>query len=247
LLALVGVVGGAMAVASFSGGQRIALGTIPTPIPKATPRPTPTPTPRPTPTATPKPTPSASVLLPVPVGSVAELCEIFLDVPCGLGAGHYVISDLTPSFEIVIGDGWSASTRRSDMVALSRAEGLLTFATGVQALGDNGKPLDSEGRARDLVAAFAGLKGVDASKAANVKIDGRQGRSVDLSPARSQRVALFKMDEVTYQLEPDRTTRIVALDTDDGVLVIVIEPADGAALRDILATADAVAGSIRFR
>ena len=248
LLALLGVAGGAAAVASFSGNKGVALEATPTPTPRATPRPTPTPTPRPTPTRTPVPSPTQTTaptdLLP---GEVGQLCEIFLDVPCGLGAGRYAINDVQPSFTVDLGDGWSAATRRADLVALSRPEGMVTFASGVQALGSDGKPTESQGQARDLVSAFSGLKGVGSTKASNVKIDGQRGRSIDLTPSNGKRIALFKTGDTTYSLEADRTTRIVALDTDNGVLLIAIEPAAGAALRDVLQTADPVAGSIRFQ
>ena len=74
-----------------------------------------------------------------------------------------------------------------------------------------------------------------------------RGRSVDVTPRGSDRVALFTAGESTYFLEPGRVTRVVALDVDDRVLVIVIEPGDGHDLDAILETADDVAASLRLR
>jgi hypothetical protein len=249
LLAVAGVVGGAVTVASLSGSDSLAIVPPVTARPSATPRPTPRPTPKPTasPTRAPTPTPTAqpSALL---AGEVAALCEVYLDLPCGLGAGRYAVTDLTPTFEIEVGDGWSVSVRSRDVVALVRPEGVVTYATGAQALDRDGKPTETKGHARDLISAFSALAGVDSTKGANVRIDGRRGRSVDLTASRGKRIALFRTEHTTYFLEPGRTTRIVALDTDEeGVLVIAIEPAKDHDLKDILATADALAGSTRFR
>jgi len=249
LLAVAGVVGGAVTVASLSGSNSLAIVPPVTARPSATPRPTPRPTPKPTatPTRAPTPTPAAqpSALL---AGEVAALCEVYLDLPCGLGAGRYAVTDLTPTFEIEVGDGWSVSVRSRDVVALVRPEGVATYATGAQALDRDGKPTETKGHARDLISAFSALAGVDSTKGANVRIDGRRGRSVDLTASRGKRIALFRTEHTTYFLEPGRTTRIVALDTDEeGVLVIAIEPAKDHDLKDILATADALAGSTRFR
>jgi len=98
LLALIGIVGGAIAVAALAGGSRTLDSGLPaseaavetptrTPKPTPTPSPTPSPTPKPTPSATPTPSPT-----PVAEGATADLCEIFFDIPCGLGAGRYAPS-----------------------------------------------------------------------------------------------------------------------------------------------------------
>jgi hypothetical protein len=249
LLALTGVLGGAVTVASLSGTNSLAIVPPPTARPSPTPRPTPKPTPKPTatPTRAPTPTPTQqpSALL---AGEVGALCDVYLDVPCGLGAGRYAVQDLSPALEIEVGDGWSVSVRSSDVVALVRAEGVVTFATGAQPLDQDGNPVETKGHARDLVAAFSAATGVESTKGSNVRIDDRRGRSVDLTPSRGQRIALFRTQHTTYFLEPGRTTRIVAIDTDEeGVLVIAIEPAKDHDLKDILVTGDALAGSTRFR
>src|SRR5690349_184493 len=136
LLALVGIVVGAIAVAALPGsgivldsgspGSEAAIET-PTRTPKPTlsatptPSPTPSPTPKPTPAATPTPTPVAE-------GDIADLCEVFFDIPCGLGAGRYSPSRFRPAFDIELGDGWSNAAHREDIVVLTRPEGTVTFA-----------------------------------------------------------------------------------------------------------------------
>jgi hypothetical protein len=192
-----------------------------------------------TPEPTAKPTP-------LPEGEVAELCDPVFGLACGLGAGRYEINVPPTLFDVEVGDGWSVAVRSDDVAALHREEGLLTFAGQVSPLDDAGRPVQTRGRARDLIATFAALDGFDASKPANVRIDGRRGRSVDLAATGFERVAAFTTSGTTYFLEPRRTTRLVALDVDGGVLVLAIEPADGSDLEDILATADVVAGSMRF-
>jgi hypothetical protein len=70
---------------------------------------------------------------------------------------------------------------------------------------------------------------------------------VDIAPVGGSRVALFSTASTTFYLEPDRTTRVVAVDVRGSVVLLVIEPADGSDLAAILETADAAAGSIRWR
>ncbi|HEY4634216.1 MAG TPA: hypothetical protein VIH00_09890, partial [Candidatus Limnocylindrales bacterium] len=66
-------------------------------------------------------------------------------------------------------------------------------------------------------------------------------------PTGSERVAVFGLDGNTYFLEPERTTRLVAIDAPGReALIIAIEPNDRRTLEEILDTADAVAGSVRF-
>jgi hypothetical protein len=57
---------------------------------------------------------------------------------------------------------------------------------------------------------------------------------------------MFRTSTTTYFAEAGRTTRLVALDVGDRVIVIVIEPSAGHTLKQILASADAVAASLRF-
>ena len=56
-------------------------------------------------------------------GEVADLCETFFDLPCGLGAGRYAPSRFSPAFDIELGDGWSNAAHAADLVALTRAQG----------------------------------------------------------------------------------------------------------------------------
>jgi len=254
LLALIGIVGGAIAVAALAGGSRTLDSGSPaseaavetptrTPKPTPTPSPTPSPTPKPTPSATPTPSPT-----PVAEGATADLCEIFFDIPCGLGAGRYAPSRFRPPFDIELGDGWSNAAHREDIVVLTRPEGTLTFAGGLRQVFPRGKPGEPSTHARDLMESFIATDGVGATKPKGIRIDRRRAYSSDLQPVGRTRVPLFSTDGSTFNLEPDRTTRIVVVDLPgDDTIVFAIEPSDGYELRDILETADPVAGSINWR
>ena len=254
LLALIGIVGGAIAVAALPGGSRTLDSGLPaseaavetptrTPKPTPTPSPTPSPTPKPTPSATPTPSPT-----PVAEGATADLCEIFFDIPCGLGAGRYAPSRFRPAFDIELGDGWSNAAHREDIVVLTRPEGTLTFAGGLRQVFPRGKPGEPSTHARDLMESFIATDGVGATKPKGIRIDRRRAYSSDLQPVGRTRVPLFSTDGSTFNLEPDRTTRIVVVDLPgDDTIVFAIEPSDGYELRDILETADPVAGSINWR
>jgi hypothetical protein len=247
-------VGGAIAVAALPGGSRTLDSGSPaseaavetptrTPKPTPTPSPTPSPTPKPTPSATPTPSPT-----PVAEGATADLCEVFFDIPCGLGAGRYAPSRFRPAFDIELGDGWSNAAHREDIVVLTRPEGTLTFAGGLRQVFPRGKPGDPSTHARDLMESFIATDGVGATKPKGIRIDRRRAYSSDLQPVGSTRVPLFSTDGSTFNLEPDRTTRIVVVDLPgDDTIVFAIEPSDGYELRDILETADPVAGSINWR
>ena len=254
LLALIGIVGGAIAVAALAGGSRTLDSGLPaseaavetptrTPKPTPTPSPTPSPTPKPTPSATPTPSPT-----PVAEGATADLCEIFFDIPCGLGAGRYAPSRFRPPFDIELGDGWSNAAHREDIVVLTRPEGTLTFAGGLRQVFPRGKPGEPSTHARDLMESFIATDGVGATKPKGIRIDRRRAYSSDLQPVGRTRVPLFSTVGSTFNLEPDRTTRIVVVDLPgDDTIVFAIEPSDGYELRDILETADPVAGSINWR
>ena len=254
LLALIGIVGGAIAVAALAGGSRTLDSGLPaseaavetptrTPKPTPTPSPTPSPTPKPTPSATPTPSPT-----PVAEGATADLCEIFFDIPCGLGAGRYAPSRFRPAFDIELGDGWSNAAHREDIVVLTRPEGTLTFAGGLRQVFPRGKPGEPSTHARDLMESFIATDGVGATKPKGIRIDRRRAYSSDLQPVGRTRIPLFSTDGSTFNLEPDRTTRIVVVDLPgDDTIVFAIEPSDGYELRDILETADPVAGSINWR
>ena len=254
LLALIGIVGGAIAVAALPGGSRTLDSGLPaseaavetptrTPKPTPTPSPTPSPTPKPTPSATPTPSPT-----PVAEGATADLCEVFFDIPCGLGAGRYAPSRFRPAFDMELGDGWSNAAHREDIVVLTRPEGTLTFAGGLRQVFPRGKPGEPSTHARDLMESFIATDGVGATKPKGIRIDRRRAYSSDLQPVGRTRVPLFSTDGSTFNLEPDRTTRIVVVDLPgDDTIVFAIEPSDGYELRDILETADPVAGSINWR
>jgi eukaryotic-like serine/threonine-protein kinase len=254
LLALIGIVGGAIAVAALPGGSRTLDSGSPaseaavetptrTPKPTPTPSPTPSPTPKPTPSATPTPSPT-----PVAEGATADLCEVFFDIPCGLGAGRYAPSRFRPAFDMELGDGWSNAAHREDIVVLTRPEGTLTFAGGLRQVFPGGKPDEPSTQARDLMESFIATHGVGATKPKGIRIDKRRAYSSDFQPVGNERVRLFSTDGSTFNLEPDRTTRIVVVDLPgDDTIVFAIEPSDGYELRDILETADPVAGSINWR
>jgi len=254
LLALLGIVGGSIAVAALPGSGRpldsgshaseaaIATATrTPRPTPSPTPTPTASPTPKPTPSATPSPTPVAE-------GDIADLCEVFFDIPCGLGAGRYSPSRFRPAFDVELGEGWSNAAHREDIVVLTRPEGTMTFAGGLRQVFPGGKADEPSSRARDVMESFIATDGVGATKPKGIRIDRRRAYSSDFQPVGTKRVPLFSTDGSTFNLEPDRTTRIVVVDLPgDDTMVVAIEPNEGYELRDILDAADPVAGSIDLR
>ena len=250
LLALLGIAGGAMVVAALPGERPVASAApsqavieTPPPTPEPTPSPTPEPTPSPTPTA--EPTPDVT---PVPAGEVADLCEIFFDIPCGLGAGRYAPSRFRPAFDIELGDGWSSAGHQPDVVVLTRPEGTITFAGRLREVYPDGEADEPSNRARDIMEAFIATDGVGATDTRDVRIDRRRGFSSDFEPTGSERVPLFSTEGSTFNLEPDRTTRVLVIDLPgDDTIVVAIEPNDGYELRDILDIADATAGTINWR
>ncbi|MGZ9275915.1 MAG: protein kinase domain-containing protein [Candidatus Limnocylindrales bacterium] len=253
VLVILGLVGVGLLVAALPGrpsaAASLAVVTTPSPAPTDPPTPNPTPTPDPTPTSTPDPTPTAATADPtaVPPGDVADLCEIFFDIPCGLGPGRYAPSRFSPGFDIELGDGWSNAAHRADLVALTRAEGTFTFAGAIREAYPDGEAEEPRARAREIIEAFIATERVGSTKPASVRIDGRRDLSIDLSPTDSAPVTLFRTDGSTFQLEPDRTTRIVVMDVRGDTVLLAIEPRDGFDLRDILDSADAAAGTMRWR
>lgn len=206
-----------------------------------------TPDPTSRPTAPPTPGPTKEEPAPLPEGDVADLCDIFFDIPCGLGPGRYAPSRFAPAFDIELGDGWSNATHTADTVALTREEGVFTFAGRVVEVYPDGAPREPRERARDLIEAFIATDDVSATRPANVRIDGRRGVSSDLTPIDSKRVRLFATDGTTFHLEPDRTTRVVVMDLPEVTVLLAIEPHEGFELDEILSTADDAAGTIRWR
>jgi eukaryotic-like serine/threonine-protein kinase len=251
LLALLGIVGGAVIVAALPGTGRTTITAAPSLADVATPTPRPTPTPSPSPTPTPQPTPTVPATVAptaVPEGEVADLCEIFFDIPCGLGSGRYSPSRFRPRFEIELGDGWSNSAHTADIVELTRTEGAMTFAGKLTEAYPNGRKIEPRARARDIIEAFLATDGVGATDPAEVKIGGRRGFSTDLAPRDDERVALFATEGSTFNLEPNRTTRVVVVDLKGGgTALLAIEPNNDFKLADILESADPAAGTIRWR
>ena len=89
--------------------------------------------------------------------------------------------------------------------------------------------------------------GISSTKPAAVKIGGRKGFSIDISPIGRRRVALFTNATSTFMIEPGQTTRVVVIDVRGTAVVLVIEPTRQSDLRAILDTADDAAGTIRWR
>ena len=233
--------GGATPVPS---GTAVAQATSePVPDPTATPEPTPDPTATPDPTPEPSAEPTA-----LPPGEVADLCEIFFDLPCGLGAGRYAPSKFRPAFDVEIGDGWSTAVHREDIVSLTRDAGRLTFAGAITRVFDRDEPREPRARARDLIEAFIATDGVSATRPVSVRIGDRRGLSADLTPIDAGRIELFATDGTSFFLEPDRTTRVVVVDLKGQTTVLLaIEPNEGFELGEILEAADPAAGTIRWR
>lgn len=218
--------------------------TDPTAGPEPTPEPTPARIPEPTAARTP---PAGAAPTVRSAGDVADLCDIFFDIPCGLEPGRYAPSRFAPAFDIELGEGWSNATHSADTVALTREEGVFTFAGRVVEVYPDGAPLEPRERARDLIEAFIATDDVSATRPASVRIDGRRGLSSDLTPIDSKRVRLLATDGTTFYLEPDRTTRVVVMDLHEATVLLAIEPHEGFELDDILDTADDAAGTIRWR
>jgi hypothetical protein len=256
VLVILGLVGVGSLVAALSGrpgaAPSLAVVTTPSPGPTDPPTPDPTPTSTPDPTPTPAPTPTATSAptadpTALPPGDVADLCEIFFDIPCGLGPGRYAPSRFSSAFDIELGEGWSNAVHRADLVALTRAEGTFTFAGAIREAYPDGEAEEPKARAREIIEAFIATEGVGSTKPASVRIDGRRGLSIDLSPIDSAPVTLFRTDSISFQLPPDRTTRIVVMDVRGDTVLLAIEPGDGSDLRDILDSADLAAGTMRWR
>jgi hypothetical protein len=253
-LALVGGLMGAAVVVMLPGGDeafagpsdRPAAGATPTPRQTAAPSvdPTRSPTADPSPAASPGRTQAPRT---PPPGRVADLCESFFGLPCGLGAGRYAPSRFEPAFDIKLGKGWSNALHEADLVTLIRDQGLMTFASGITEVYPVGKPTAPRDRARDIIEAFVVTEGVSSTRPAKVKIGGERGYSVDLAPVDDGPVRLFRTGQHAFDLQPGRTTRLVAVDVDGRAVVFAIEPARDLELRTILATADDAASTIRWR
>ena len=256
LLAVAAVVVGALFVASMSGrggaGFLAAAASPtatpkPTPRPTATPRPTPSPSPKPTakPTAKPaaKPTPTPK---PRP-GTVGDVCEPFLGLPCGLGKGTYQPSKFAPVVRFKLADGWSVTTSQPTLLGLERDEGVLTLASSISSVYPSGAARAAPSSARAIVETFIGTDGVASGRPAATRVDKRKSTMLDLSPTGPDRVPLFGAGDQTFYLEPSGTTRIIVVDGRDGVLIIAIEPGEDSALESMWPKAKPVVDSLRFQ
>lgn len=231
-----GGVSGALGDALGGAGSAVDATT-----PRATARSTATPRPTPRPTATKRPTPS-----PTAVAAGADLCTPLFGLPCGLEAGRYTPLGFEPAFDIELGAGWSTASRRDGLIVLTRDTGTLTIAARVQLI-DPSQGTVGDGSAAGLIAALAATDGVSATRPATVTIGGHAGASTDLTPSDDSAHDLFAAGAATIRVEAAGTTRVVALDVDGGPLVLVIAPASGHTLRDLLDTADDAAATIRPR
>jgi hypothetical protein len=178
---------------------------------------------------------------------VADVCDPILGFACGLGKGTYEPSRFSPSIRFTLGEGWGAAVYDSDLIALQRDSGTLTFASRIGAVYPSGGSEQAPGTARGLVETFIGTDGVAARKPVDQRVDKRKAIAVDLATTGPDRVPLFATSTQTYFLEPGATTRITVVDGRDGVLLLVVEPSEDSSLEALLKPAQPVIRSIRFR
>ena len=251
---VVAIVAGALLLAALPGGGPSGVGFA-SPTQRPTARATAQPTARPTATVKPQATPVAKPVStpatatgPKPAGPGAlDVCDPFFSVACGLDAGTYEPTHFVPAIRLKIGRGWSVADSRSEVLALTRDEGRLTFMSGITNVYPSGDPARAPGTARLLVEAFIETDGVAAGKPSDRKIDKHRATTVDLSPTGPDRVALFGSESQTFFLEPNGTTRLSVIDTDAGPVVIAIEPAADRQPAAIVKIATPVVTSVHFR
>ncbi len=252
LTIVVGVVAAALLLAALPGraGPGGVAFASPTSRPIATPSPTARPTPRPTATPAPTKAPKATPVTKAPSGTAPgtlDTCDPILGLACGLDAGTYEPSRFTPPIRFKIGKGWSVADSGTDLLALARDEGRMTLASGVTAVYPSGVPEAAPTSARALVEAFIETDGVAAGKPTAKTVGKRRATTVDLAPTGPDRVALFGSGSRTFFLEPNGTTRVVVIDSDDGPLVVSIEAATDGTPAAIVKIALPVAMGIQFR
>jgi hypothetical protein len=120
----------------------------------------------------------------------------------------------------------------------------MSFLDDVRTVDPDGAAKTPRNSPRSLIESIVTVEGLAATTPARVRIDGHRGYSSDVSPTGDERLALLASDDATLHVEPDRTTRVVAMDVGDDVVVIAIEPGDDHDLRAILDTADDAAATI---
>jgi len=251
ILALAGVVLGAVVVAALpdignGNGRPVALASrrpSSTAVPSRTPAPTMPPTAVPTKAAVPDPTPLPTVA----PATALDLCEPFFGFPCGQDPGRYGPSRFVPAVTFPLGSGWSTELHTTERLALVRNEGRLTLLGDTTRIYPKGSEEAVKGTLRKIVGRIASTAGTAASKVRSLTIDGHPGYSVDLTTKGRQALPVLGVGEETFFLEPFATTRFVFLDVGKRTLAIMIEPTGGGSLKDILATADDVAVSLRTR
>lgn len=251
LLAIAGVMLGAVMVAAFPGiGAGIGTMAGASNEPEASPSPA-APEISESPTSPPSEKPSRPSPHPTAVPTdvavaVADLCEPLFGIPCGLDPGRYRPSRFEPAVTFDLADGWSADSQTSDRVALEREQGRLTLLGDVTRIYPKGSEVGAKGSLRKIIGRIAATEDTTSSKIRAVTIDGHAGFSVDLTTERGDGLPVLGVGEDTFFLQPGATTRIVLLDSGTRIVAIIIEPVGGASLEDILATADDVAASLRI-
>ena len=235
-LGLLGLLAGGVVVAAFpglgAGGTLAEVSDPPAPSDPVTPTIAPTPDPTVVPTPTPEPV-VTPVPTPEPVAG-ADLCEPIFGFPCGLGAGQYAPTRFEPATTFELGDGWSTELHQPERIQLVRDAGRLTLLGDMTRIYPKGSEEEAKGSLRRVIGRVASTDGTSASKVRGLTIDGFAGFSVDLTTEGGELLPILGMGAETVYLRPFATTRFVLLDVGRLVLAIVIEPADGASLEDIL-------------
>jgi len=254
ILALGGVLLGAVVVAAFpdignGNGRPVALASrrpSPTVVPSRKPAPTASTQP-PTAAPTKAPVPDSTPLPTAPPAAALDLCEPFFGFPCGQDPGRYGPSRFVPAVTFRLDSGWSTELHTTDRVALVRNEGRLTLLADTTRIYPKGSEEAVKGTLRKIVGRIASTAGTASSKVRGLTINGHPGYSVDLTTKGRQALPILGVGEETFFLEPFATTRFVFLDLGKRTLAIVIEPTGGGSLKNVLATADDVAVSLRAR
>ncbi len=255
LLIVVSVVGAALLIAALPGpggqgafafatatpsGSHAPIASASNKLAAVTAAPTAAATKKPTRKPTPAPTRKPATT------PVDDVCSPFFGFACGLDPGLYQPSVFLPAIKFTLADGWAVATIDPDQMTLQRDTGALSMFSAVDHVYPRGDAGPTPTTARGLVEAFIGTNGV----AADPPVEGHLGKrpivTVDLTPIGRDRIAVFGAGGRIFYLEPHATTRIVAVDGRDGLVVITIEPARDAALESILPAAAAVVKSVRF-
>ena len=251
ILALAGVLLGAVVVAALpdigNGNSGPAALASRRPSPTAIASRAPAPTKRPTAAPTKAPVPDPTPLPTAPPAAALDLCEPFFGFPCGQDPGRYGPSRFVPAVTFPLGSGWSTELHTTDRVSLVRNEGRLTLLGDTTRIYPKGSEEAVKGTLRKIVGRIASTAGTASSKVRALTIDGHPGYSVDLTTKGRQALPILGVGEETFFLEPFATTRFVFLDVGKRTLALMIEPTGGSSLKDILATADDVAVSLRTR